>query len=83
MVLIEAMAYGVPVIAWNHGAVAEIVEHGITGFIVADCGAAAAAVGACDGLDRDRIRARFVERFSADRMTDDYLALYRRIRRQH
>jgi glycosyltransferase involved in cell wall biosynthesis len=79
MVLIEAMACGTPVIAYPRGAVPEIVEDGVTGFIVRDEAEAAAAVAALPQLDRWRIRAEFERRFSARRMVADYLALYEAI----
>ena len=77
LVMIEAMACGTPVIAWNNGSVPEIVEPGVTGFIVSDEREAAAAVAAAAALDRTAIRRRFEQRFTADRMADDYVALYR------
>ncbi|MGH6996436.1 MAG: glycosyltransferase, partial [Stellaceae bacterium] len=76
LVMIEAMACGTPVIAYNSGSVSEIVEDGLTGFIVADEQAAAAAVQKIDRLPRDKIRRRFEERFTARRMAHDYEAIY-------
>ncbi|MCS6876822.1 MAG: glycosyltransferase family 4 protein [Geminicoccaceae bacterium] len=81
LVMIEAMACGTPVIAWNHGSVPEVIEPGVTGFIVESEEEATEAVARCRELDRARIRARFEERFSAERMARDYLALYRRLAR--
>jgi len=78
LVLIEAMANGTPVIAFGHGSVPEIIEDGVTGFIVADIEGAAAAVPRALRLDRRVIRRRFDERFTAERMARDYLALYER-----
>jgi glycosyltransferase involved in cell wall biosynthesis len=77
LVLIEAMACGTPVIAYPHGSVPEIVEDGVTGFIVNDIQEGARAAEAARGLDRARIRARFQERYTVERMTRDYLAIYR------
>ncbi len=77
LVMIEAMACGTPVIAFDCGSVPEIVEDGLTGFIVRSEAEAVAAVGRLHTLDRARIRARFEERFSARRMAEDYLAIYR------
>lgn len=77
LVVIEAMAFGVPVIVWNHGSMPEIVDDGITGFIVDSVGAAVARVAEAARLDRQRIRSVFERRFSAARMTDDYVELYR------
>jgi glycosyltransferase involved in cell wall biosynthesis len=79
MVLIEAMANGTPVIAFGHGSVPEIIEDGVTGFIVDDIEAATAAVPRALRLDRKAIRRRFEERFTAERMARDYVALYERV----
>jgi glycosyltransferase involved in cell wall biosynthesis len=79
MVLIEAMANGTPVIAFGHGSVPEIIEDGVTGFIVDDAESAAAAVPLALQLDRGAIRWRFEERFTAERMVNDYLRLYERV----
>jgi glycosyltransferase involved in cell wall biosynthesis len=79
MVLIEAMANGTPVIAFGRGSVPEIIEDGVTGFIVDDVESAAAAVPLALRLDRKAIRWRFEERFTAERMARDYLALYQRV----
>ena len=76
LVQIEAMACGTPVIAYPHGSVPEIVEPGVTGAIVASEDEAVEALGRVASFDRARIRARFEERFSAERMARDYLALY-------
>ena len=74
--MIEAMANGTPVIAFGRGSVPEIVEHAVTGFIVGDVDEAVAAVPLAKALDRVAIRRRFEERFSAERMARDYVALY-------
>jgi glycosyltransferase involved in cell wall biosynthesis len=79
LVLIEAMANGTPVIAFDRGSVPEIIEDGLTGFIVDDIAAAAAVVPFVEQLDRRAIRRRFEERFTAERMARDYLALYQRV----
>ncbi len=76
LVLIEAMACGTPVIAFNRGSVPEVVDHGLTGFIVQDEPDAVAAVARAAGLSRPAIRRRFEERFSVARMTEQYLELY-------
>ena len=76
LVTIEAMACGTPVIAFRHGSVPEIVEDGVTGFVVDNEDEAVAAVTRLDRLDRRRIRARFEQRFSARRMALDYLRIY-------
>ncbi|WP_426527948.1 glycosyltransferase family 4 protein [Bradyrhizobium sp. McL0615] len=77
LVMIEAMACGTPVIAFRFGSVPEVVEDGVTGFIVESELEAVAAVGKLDRLDRRTIRARFEERFSAQRMVGQYEDLYR------
>ena len=77
LVMIEAMACGTPVIAFNRGSVPEIVEDGVTGFIVEDVEGAIAAVSRLHTLDRTRVRRRFEERFTARRMAKDYLDVYR------
>jgi glycosyltransferase involved in cell wall biosynthesis len=77
LVMIEALACGTPVIAYNRGSVPEIVEEGLTGFIVEDETSAVAAVGRLSQLKRDAIRTQFEQRFTARRMALDYLAVYR------
>jgi glycosyltransferase involved in cell wall biosynthesis len=77
LVMIEAMACGTPVIAYNRGSVPEIIDDGITGFIVEDETSAVAAVSRLPELDRAAVRARFEARFTARRMALDYLAAYR------
>jgi glycosyltransferase involved in cell wall biosynthesis len=79
LVMIEAMACGTPVIAFNRGSVPEIVEHGVTGMIVEDEAAAVAAIGRTASLSRAAVRRSFERRFTAERMAEDYLALYRRL----
>jgi glycosyltransferase involved in cell wall biosynthesis len=79
LVMIEAMACGTPVIAFNRGSVPEIVEHGLTGFIVDDEAQAVAAVRRVDQLSRGAVRHRFEQRFTSERMAEEYLALYRRL----
>jgi glycosyltransferase involved in cell wall biosynthesis len=76
LALIEAMANGTPVIAFGRGSVPEIIEHAVTGFIVENVEEAVAAVPLAKALDRAAIRRRFEERFSAERMAHDYVALY-------
>ncbi|KQP32383.1 glycosyltransferase family 4 protein [Methylobacterium sp. Leaf100] len=79
LVMIEAMACGTPVIAWNRGSVPEIIEDGITGFIVSSEAEAVAALARVGDLDRARVRKRFEARFTAERMAADYLSIYRRL----
>ncbi len=80
LAMIEAMSCGTPVIAWPHGSVPEIVEHGVTGFVVDSVEAAVGAVRDAERLDREVVRLRCEERFSAARMARDYLAVYRSLR---
>jgi len=77
LVMIEAMACGTPVIAYNRGSVPEIVEDGVTGFIVEDETSAVASVDRLSALSRSVIRQQFEARFTARRMALDYLAAYR------
>ena len=77
LVMIESMACGTPVIAYNRGSVAEIVDDGLTGYIVEDETSAVAAVGLISNLKREAIRKQFETRFTARRMALDYLATYR------
>ncbi len=77
LVMIEAMACGTPVVAFNRGSAPEIVENGVTGYIVEDVPSASNAVKQAVGLSRGRIREQFVKRFSARRMAKDYLVAYR------
>jgi glycosyltransferase involved in cell wall biosynthesis len=78
LVMIEAMACGTPVIAYNRGSVPEIIDEGLTGFIVEDEISAVAVVKRhLADLNRDAIRKQFEKRFTARRMALDYLAAYR------
>jgi glycosyltransferase involved in cell wall biosynthesis len=79
LVMIEAMACGTPVIAYQSGSVPEVIEHGVTGFIVKNEAQAIEAVRELGQLDRAKIRARFEERFSAIRMAKDYEQQYLRV----
>jgi glycosyltransferase involved in cell wall biosynthesis len=82
LTMIEAMANGTPVIAFGRGSVPEIVDHGVTGFIVNDVDEAVAAIPLAPALDRDAIRRRFEERFSVERMAGDYLERYNEVLRR-
>lgn len=75
----EALACGTPVIASARGSMPELIDDGVTGFLVNGPGEAIAAVGRIDGIDRAACRRAAVERFDVGRMADEYLALYRRI----
>jgi glycosyltransferase involved in cell wall biosynthesis len=79
LVMIESMACGTPVIAFRCGSVPEVMDDGLTGFIVDDMAGAARAIERVTTLDRRRCRQVFEERFSAPRMARDYLAIYRRL----
>jgi glycosyltransferase involved in cell wall biosynthesis len=82
LVLVEAMANGTPVIAFGRGSVPELIDQGITGFIVDSVNEAAAAIPLAKALDRGAIRRRFEERFSVERMARDYVALYDEVLRR-
>jgi glycosyltransferase involved in cell wall biosynthesis len=79
LVMIEAMACGTPVIAWDCGSVREVVDHGVTGFVVNSEDEALAAIGHIRSLDRRRIRRVFEERFTATIMASRYVAIYERL----
>jgi glycosyltransferase involved in cell wall biosynthesis len=74
--MIESMACGTPVIAFNCGSVPEIMEDGLTGFVVEDVAGAVAAVAELERLFRPTIRSRFEERFSARAMAREYVKIY-------
>jgi glycosyltransferase involved in cell wall biosynthesis len=79
LVLIEALACGTPVLAYRRGSIPEIIDHGVTGFVCETVDEMVEAVGQVPLLERRRCRAAFDERFTADRMARDYVALYERI----
>ncbi|MGN6388554.1 MAG: glycosyltransferase family 4 protein [Burkholderiaceae bacterium] len=76
LVMIEAFACGTPVVAYPNGAVPEIVEEGVTGFMVTSQDEAVAAASRIGAIDRRACRAAFERRFTARRMANDYLRLY-------
>jgi glycosyltransferase involved in cell wall biosynthesis len=80
LVMIEAMACGTPVIAFKSGAVPEILEDGLTGFVVDNVEQAAKAVDNLDLLFRPTIRSRFEERFNVRAMAREYLGIYSKLR---
>ena len=75
--MIEAMACGTPVLAFRCGSVAEVIEDGLTGAIVDTMDEAIAALPHVIDLDRKKVRQRFEQRFSATRMANDYVRVYR------
>ena len=77
LVMIEAMACGAPVVAVRRGSVGEVVDEGITGFTAASPDALGPLVAKACALDRRRVREQAQSRFGAEKMVDDYLALYR------
>lgn len=79
LVMIEAMACGTPVIAYHRGSVPEVMEEGVTGFIVQGLEEAIEAVRRVSTLSRKRCREVFEKRFSASRMARDYLTIYQRL----
>jgi glycosyltransferase involved in cell wall biosynthesis len=83
LVMIEAMACGTPVIAVENGSVPEVLEDGLTGFIVHTEQQAIDAVARLSSLDRSRIRAEFERRFTARRMAQNYLNLYAKLAQAH
>src|SRR6201986_1872862 len=76
LVMIEAMACGTAVLAYRAGSVPEVVDPGVTGFIVNSIDQAVSAVGKLHRLDRARVRATFDRRFTARRMAEDYVEVY-------
>ncbi|GAA2073307.1 glycosyltransferase family 4 protein [Pseudolysinimonas kribbensis] len=76
--VVEAMACGTPVIAYRRGSMREIIDQGVTGYVVDDLDAANAVVEPAARLDRIRIRGTAERRFAVDRMVRDYLEVYRR-----
>lgn len=79
LVMIEAMACGTPTIAFRAGSVPEVIDDGVTGYVVQDEAEAVAALRHLDRFSAQRIRGVFETRFTARRMAEDYLALYRRL----
>lgn len=76
LVMIEAMACGTPVIAFSCGSVPEVIEPGVSGYIVHSVDEAVAAVASVASLPRAGVRAAFDKRFTADRMARDYVRIY-------
>jgi glycosyltransferase involved in cell wall biosynthesis len=81
LVMIEAMACGTPVIAYPRGSVPEVMQDGVTGFVVPDLEGAVKAVKRIVEIDRSKCRRHFEQHFSAERMAQDYLNIYQRLLR--
>jgi glycosyltransferase involved in cell wall biosynthesis len=79
LVMIEAMACGTPVIAWNRGSVPEIIDDGITGFIVNSEEEALQAIARTAYVDRKKVRAVFEQRFTSSTMARNYLRVYENV----
>lgn len=79
LVMIESFSCGVPVIAYSHGSVPEIIEEGVNGFIVHNQQEAIQAASQIDKIDRARCRATFESRFTASHMAANYLQIYQRL----
>jgi len=77
LVMIEAMACGTPVLAFQNGSVSEVIDEGVTGYVVKNVEEGILKMGSVLALDRGRVRRRFEERFTATRMAKDYVKLYR------
>ena len=83
LAMIEAMACGIPVLAFRKGAVTEVVDDGVTGYVVDDIDQAIDKLGDVLALDRGRVRRRFEERFSIARMARDYVKIYTKLIGKH
>ncbi|HWO99962.1 MAG TPA: glycosyltransferase family 4 protein [Methylococcus sp.] len=79
LVMIEAMACGTPVIAYPRGAVPEVMQDGVTGYIVDSVEAAVGALDRIEAIDRAACRRHFEQHFSARRMAERYVQIYRRL----
>ena len=79
LVMIESMACGTPVVAFTGGSVAEVLDDGVTGFVVNDIEQAVEAAGRVRDLSRARCREVFEKRFTANRMANDYINVYTRL----
>ena len=79
IVMAEAMACGTPVIGFPYGSVPEVVEDGVNGFVCKDTKAMALAIGKAHTLDRNKIRKVAEEKYSSNKITSDYLSLYKKI----
>jgi glycosyltransferase involved in cell wall biosynthesis len=80
LVMIESLACGTPVIAWRNGSVSEVIDDGVTGFVVESVDEAVVAIARLSALDRADCRQVFEERFDVTRMARDYLKVYQRLK---
>ena len=81
LVMIEAMACGTPVIAFRRGSAPEVIDDGVSGFLVDDVSQATAAIRRVAQLDRARTREAFERRFDIERVAREYVQIYRRLAR--
>ena len=81
LVMIEAMACGTPAIAYPMGSVPEVIQEGVTGFIVPDLQSAVEAVKRIGEIDREKCRWNFEQDFDAEGMAQNYLNIYQRLAR--
>jgi glycosyltransferase involved in cell wall biosynthesis len=79
LAMIEAMACGTPVVAMRNGSVPEVIDEGVTGYIVQSESEAVHAVARLPKLSRERVHQTFLKRFTARRMAEDYVELYERL----
>jgi glycosyltransferase involved in cell wall biosynthesis len=79
LVMAEALACGCPVIGWRNGSVREVIEHGMTGFVVESVNEMAGAIGRVDEIERIACRRAYEERFSAETMVDQYLRVIEKV----
>lgn len=79
LVMIESMACATPVVAYCSGSVPEVIDNGVTGYIVKFQEEAIQAIGKISALSREKVREQFVKRFSAKRMALDYVDLYKQL----
>ncbi len=81
--MVEAMAAGTPVIAFNRGSVPELVKDGVTGFVVENEEEMRGAIKRIDEIDRQACRDWVAERFTINNMTDGYEAIYKKLMKLH
>ena len=79
LVMIEALACGTPVVAFRGGSVVEVIDEGVTGFVVDTMADAIQATGNIQRLSRQQCRTTFERRFNATRMAADYVEVYERL----